>query len=416
MNSPRLLAFPPLSPVELDRGNRKDCRLLFRRLRLGLAILLPLAVDLCHAATLRVPSQLATFDDALLTAVSGDTVLVAPGTYSGVGNRNLEFYGKDLVVISEGGADVTILDLQASADNPGRGFLIQGGETEAAVLDGFTIINGYMSSQPSLGFVDLHDLSAGGFKVHLQSDPTIRNMIVRRCHSEFTGGGISIEVGARPTLINCVVTSCTSSIQGGGISIESGSAPRLIDCVFTGNRSGDGGGVALHSDPIPTGCIELTGCTIAGNHARRGGGVFNTAFSCARLERVLVARNCASESGHEMFLDPQSETTLACSLVDSSAIGTDSLAQTPPILVFEGDNLLSAVDPYLCHPDSCVNSPSDAGDYGLADTSPALANNSPCGGLIGALGKGSCATPEPVLNVSWGQLKTLLGSRRDARR
>lgn len=56
-----------------------------------------------HAATIRVPSDQSTIQDGLDASVSGDTVLVAPGTYTGEGKRGLYFQGKVIVLRSEGG-------------------------------------------------------------------------------------------------------------------------------------------------------------------------------------------------------------------------------------------------------------------------------------------------------------------------
>jgi hypothetical protein len=52
-------------------------------MRIIMFALVILAVPvLAHAATLKVPGQYATIQQAIDTAVNGDTVLVAPGTYT----------------------------------------------------------------------------------------------------------------------------------------------------------------------------------------------------------------------------------------------------------------------------------------------------------------------------------------------
>lgn len=47
-----------------------------------------------------------TIGNAIQAAVSGDTILVAPGTY----RENLDYRGKNLVITSTDGPEVTVID------------------------------------------------------------------------------------------------------------------------------------------------------------------------------------------------------------------------------------------------------------------------------------------------------------------
>ncbi|SVC71299.1 uncharacterized protein METZ01_LOCUS324153, partial [marine metagenome] len=87
---------------------------------------------------LNVPGDYATIQDAIDNADDGATVLVTPGTYSGVGNIDLNFEGKAITVISESGPDSTIIDCGGEE----RGITFEYGEDSTAVFDGFTITNG----------------------------------------------------------------------------------------------------------------------------------------------------------------------------------------------------------------------------------------------------------------------------------
>ena len=67
------------------------------------------------------------------------TVEVADGTYTGTGNRNLDFNGKAITVKSANGPEKVIID----CEHNGRGFCFDsfGGGSESKVV-GFTVMNG----------------------------------------------------------------------------------------------------------------------------------------------------------------------------------------------------------------------------------------------------------------------------------
>jgi hypothetical protein len=76
-------------------------------------------------------------------AVSGDTVLVLDGTYTGEGNKDLDFGGKSITVHSENGPENCIIDCQGSWEDPHRGFHFHSGETGEGVLEGLTVTAGH---------------------------------------------------------------------------------------------------------------------------------------------------------------------------------------------------------------------------------------------------------------------------------
>jgi hypothetical protein len=82
-----------------------------------------------------VPSVYLTIQAGIDAAGTGDTVLVEDGTYTGPGNRDIDFKGKAITVQSENGPASTIIDCQGL----GRGFYFHNNEGKGSVLAGFTI-------------------------------------------------------------------------------------------------------------------------------------------------------------------------------------------------------------------------------------------------------------------------------------
>jgi len=146
-------------------------------------------------------------------------VLVADGTYTGAGNKNLDFKGKAITVQSENGPDHTVIDCEGD----GRGFFFHSGETQSSVLDGFTITNG----QAALG---------GG--ILCSSSPTIMNCRIIGNEAESAGGGIYCDL--RCTITNCIIAGNTAA-WGGGIGIVNAPGPvKITNCTITGNTASFG--------------------------------------------------------------------------------------------------------------------------------------------------------------------------------
>ena len=67
------------------------------------------------------------------------------GTYTGDGNRDIEYDGKSITGRSENGPENCIIDCQGTEEQPHRGFDFVNRECWRAVLDGLTITNGMTS-------------------------------------------------------------------------------------------------------------------------------------------------------------------------------------------------------------------------------------------------------------------------------
>jgi hypothetical protein len=212
------------------------------------ALSLLLFSTLAFGATIQVPGDYQTIQAAIDAAADGDTVLVADGTYTGEGNKNLDFNGKELTVQSENGPLKTIVD----CENDGRGFYFHNGELEDAFVSGFTITNGRVSDQ------------GGGIYIG-NSSPTIThciiiNNIATSNSNNSQGGGIYIGNAGSATIANCAIIRNTSNYQGGGIYFYN-ARPYIINCTIIRNVAIDGGGIYVRHKPAPT----LTNCILWGN-------------------------------------------------------------------------------------------------------------------------------------------------------
>ncbi len=82
-----------------------------------------------------------------------DIIEVQPGTYTGDGNRDIDYNGKAITVRSIDPNDsnivaATIIDCNGSEQDPHRGFYFHNNEDVNSVIDGLTITNGYAPKIP----------------------------------------------------------------------------------------------------------------------------------------------------------------------------------------------------------------------------------------------------------------------------
>jgi len=234
-----------------------------------------------EAATIRVPADAATIQQAIAAAAPGDTVLVAPGTYI----ENLTFLGKAITVVSESGPAVTVID--GNWAGPVVGFAE--GESRAAVLRGFTVQHGASSF--------------GGGGVFIQnSSPTIAgNWIVS--NGACTGAGVYSSFGSPLIQGNRIVGNFLYGCTGGfglGVYIAGDSAVELIGNTITDNNGpAHGGGVTLFAagHAVVRSNIIARNVTSGFSPCTQGGGIWMVNFSEATIVNNLVVGNVAGCGG-----------------------------------------------------------------------------------------------------------------------
>jgi hypothetical protein len=137
-------------------------------------------------------------------SVTGDTVLVYPGTYY----ENINYNGKNITVASlllTTGNEEYIAGTIIDANHNGRVVTFENNETNAAVLMGFTIQHGFLlntsgggvyinHSSPSLKFLNIHSNTArgsGGILIS-SSNVYLEAVTISNNHSFSIGGGLAI--------------------------------------------------------------------------------------------------------------------------------------------------------------------------------------------------------------------------------
>jgi len=191
-----------------------------------------LVIQIAAAVTLHVPSEYPDIQSGIDAAIDGDTVLIDDGTYTGTGNKNLDFLGKAITVTSENGPETCIIDCEYT----GRGFYFHSGEDSTSILQGVKIYRALSEDSP------------GGGIYCSNSSPLIIDCHIISCRGYNYGSGISCEY-SNAKIIGCVfeyngwsTTYFTNFFLGGGFSITANSDILVEDCCFFGNFCNDNGG------------------------------------------------------------------------------------------------------------------------------------------------------------------------------
>ncbi|MGB2809530.1 MAG: LamG-like jellyroll fold domain-containing protein [Sedimentisphaerales bacterium] len=305
----------------------------------------------CQARIITVdddgPADFDNIQAAINDANNGDIIEVKPGTYTGAGNRDIDYNGKAITIrsIDPNNPDIvaaTIIDCNGTEEEPHRGFHFHAGEDANSVLAGLTIMNGYAenggsiyisNSGPTIMQCKLKNNSTyryGSALYCYNGSPTLShcaitgnlafskgaiccinsNTIIRYCtitnnsanwdgsvyyyesggiieHSNIHGGrGLHCEYCDDLTISNCLITNnyaCTAFGDGGGICCIM-SNPKITNCRIENNNAHSGDGGGIYCSGNP----EITNCVFNGNIAK---GVYGGGAYMIRGNPVFV--NCA---------------------------------------------------------------------------------------------------------------------------
>lgn len=244
----------------------------------------------------------------LATAVSGDEIHVADGTYkptSGT-DRKISFALKSGVKLFGGYAgfgefnpdtrntnsNLTILsgDIGTSgapADNSYQ-VVTATGINAAATMDGFTVTLGNANRSGR------SEVNGGGLFVINSYSVTLANCTFIENIAIEAGGGI-YGWSSSMTLTNCRFIANTArkpSGRGGGMYADSSLSATLSNCTFDSNQAGNGAGLFNG-----TTSLVLDNCDFNANTALSGGGIYNDQSSSGSLRNCHFSNNSVPGGG-----------------------------------------------------------------------------------------------------------------------
>ncbi len=281
-------------------------------------------------------------------------VFVAKGDYPTNGNsfvmRNgVEIYGgfdpdngitnltHNRILPNKGEAEGSVLNGQNAGRTISNIFSVGNPLSNTAVLDGFTIKNGY------------HNGNGGGI-YNKYASPILRNLVIKNNNADNPGGGI-FNSDSSPLVSNSIITGNKTNVDNGGGAVDVNSSPTYTNVLFTKNISTYAGGAIYRGG---TGTTILTNVTIADNSANGAiylnGGAF-TAHNTIIYGGIL--KNSGQEDYQNSLVEGKTNTvngninatgiTIADVFADVTN-GDYSLKSTSPAINAGSNALLSGLD------------------------------------------------------------------------
>ena len=223
---------------------------------------------------------------AIDEAENGDEIVLDPGPYTGIGNRDIDFLGKAVTIRStDPGNPGVVASTVIDCGNKDRAFKLWNIEEGNPVISGLTITNGtgYVTycrqSSPTITNCVFYNNS--GRAIYLD----FSDAVISHCAFTGNGGGIYNSGGS------IEVTDCTFTDNVSG-AVSSSCSSSFDNCAFINNSAKYGGAVLFHSsyDHSPS---FFNNCTFTSNSASQAGGAFYSAGA--------VTSWCSASDGNVIF-------------------------------------------------------------------------------------------------------------------
>lgn len=223
-----------------------------------------------------------------INAVGVQKVFVAVGNYNVVNSfimkNNVEIYGgfdpengistlaDNRIMMDASGSTGSILNGQNARRIIKNDFPLSSPLNNTAVLDGFTLLNGYADK--------------GGGIYNYFASPTLINLVLKGNRAINEGGGIRNGGYSSPVLTNVIITEGRANL-GGGIFTYSLATLVMTNVVISKNIAIEGGGIFNHNNNE----VVLTNVLLSDNTAECGGAVVNLALTHTTMTNVTITRN-----------------------------------------------------------------------------------------------------------------------------
>ncbi len=300
--------------------------------------------DECQSSLL-VPADFPTIAEAINAAVSGDVIVLAPGTYGGNGNLFLDFGGKILTVQCEGRREDCIID----CDGERFAFALRDDETTLSRIERLTMRN-------------------CGAAVSMERGASVT---ISDCVIENSFGAAIFGSRSKAIVEDCLITGSTGFAAINFVTSE----PTILRTQIVANQ-----GRAFFSDVCT---VELHSCTMADNGQLNGGGIF-ARRSQYTIDHCTVANNFGNGAPALFASDSQVsitnsviwnniETSQPGEVSESDAVCMNLLCPNEPTIVVINKTQLTISDTLIDGGVSSIVSDDSSilsFEQGLIDASP----------------------------------------------